>query len=208
MVKHSKGTTPLRLVAKSPQDPDRSKVRYKSAEVYSVTGKNGMDRASIFLDYGRRSADEHWGTISISSSFGEIGHTFTNTGPRSLKRFLIGLEFSYLTGKLFGDRARVFDLQKSIAQMRKSVLDTQAEGQLDADVVLEAQQAFKAAEHSGITDANGLSLLLQTEAPRAFTELELWRDYATAPNPQAEGFWEQIWCPFVEHLKIELSQVA
>ena len=208
MLKNSKGATPLRLVPKNPQEPDRPKVSYKSAELYSVIAGNGMDRASIFLDYGLRSADEHWGTISISSSFGEIGYTFTNTGPCPLKRFLIGLEFSYLTGKLFADQARVFDLQKSIAQMRKTVLDTQAEGQLDADVAFEANQAFETAKHSGVTDANGLALLLQAEAPRAFTELELWQDYATAPNPRAEGFWEQIWCPFVEHLKIELSQVA
>lgn len=205
MSKNTEVVTPIRSVGKKADAADRSSVSRGAAEVYTVRAKSGMDTAFIFLRCGKRSPDEHWGTISVSSGFGELGHTFSNTGPRSLKRFLTGLEFHYLTSKLFGEHARVFDLDKSIENMRKAISDAEQSGDIAPGDAAEAYEALRLSATAGISDAAGMSMLLTAEASQAFTDLELWHDFATKPNPQAIGFWEEIWLPFVKHLHAEVS---
>ncbi len=200
-----KVVTSLNVPTGGKSTADKSKVSSGKANHYHVTAVNGMDFADIFLIGGKRAADEHWGTVCFTSTFGEGGHTFTNMGPRTLKQFLTRVDFSYLSQKVFGERARVLDAKKSLEGMRKTVLDALSEAEITEDAARELNEALDTVERSNYHNTSEFTHAIHVEAGEAFMRLELWHDIVMMPNPQAVGFWEEIWLPFVRTLLAEAS---
>ncbi len=179
------------------------RITKEPAESYFILSKDRMDFARIFIYEGTRESSEHWGYISVISSFGNFGHSFSNTGPNPLKRFLIHLQFDYLMGKLFGPAVKEFDLEATLKSLERQV----REGLKNEEMAPEEAQAFRAClkeiRESDITDPQGVMHLLGKGTGRFFNDWALWESLATKPNPQAVGFWERIWVDFVQELKRE-----
>lgn len=178
------------------------KVSKYQAEAYHVS--NGYDGACIFLRHGPRDDGGSWGYISVVGSFGDFGHYFGNCGG-DFRSFLCGCDTHYLSSKFFGIQARVFDCDKTVDALKRVVIERRRTGSIERDQARDMFDAIRDAD--GNHSEESFFMQLSTAFPR-FYELELWGYAERVMNPQAKGFFEDLWPGFVAELRREMQPVA
>lgn len=165
-----------------------------------------------------------WGTIVVrpyrgmagaevlcNSSFGCYAYGWSHMGC-DWRSFLADLAFDYAMGKMAGQRFRVpLESEEFVSLMRAELDQLEAAYKADWGEVPEA----KAADILTCREALGDSWLLD-DYPReayfkAFDEAAMGRPYLLElydcrldkPCPQARGFWDKIWTPFMNRLHAE-----
>lgn len=137
----------------------------------------------------------HWCQLTCNTAFGVVGHTWCSMGMPAA-RFLAKVGKSYVLDKLWGLDSEVYDeeaarsgLVRVILQQRRG-RDWDAEQTRDAyDEVLDADLATEAHYFIFVGERSWLYDLCMNGSVR----------YKHA-NPQAEGFWEDLWPCFLAEL--------
>lgn len=178
------------------------KVTKYQAQCYHVS--NGYDGASIFLRYWPRDDGGSSGYISVVGSFGSFGHYFGNTGG-DFRAFLCGCDRYYLTGKFFGLQARVFDCDKTVEALKRRLIAWRRDNTINRE---DAREMFDAVNEAGGNNSEeAFWMQLSGDMPR-FYDLEIYMLGERVMNPQAVGFFDDIWPGFVAELQSELQAVA
>jgi hypothetical protein len=175
------------------------KVTKYEAQCYHVS--NGYDGASIFLRYWPRDDGGSSGYISVVGSFGCFGHYFGNTGG-DFRDFLCGCDKWYLSGKFFGTEARVFDSDKTAEALKRLVIERRRDGSIERDEAREMFDAVKDAD--GYNSEEAFFMFLSDRFPK-FYQWEIYGLGERVMNPQAEGFFSDIWPGFVAEMRRELE---
>jgi hypothetical protein len=146
----------------------------------------------------------------IHSSFGSWGQHWNACGA-PFKEFLHELDFEYLFGKLMGSEFKVFDGAGSFREILGRVASHRREGYLDKAQARELwtalQDAREEAESSSDQFVESMEYIAaQVRGRSAKLMQESWEYIATQPDPQAQGFWRELWPTFKEALAQELHQ--
>jgi hypothetical protein len=177
------------------------KVSKHQAEAYHVS--NGYDGACIFLRHGPRDDGGSWGYISIVGSFGEFGYYFGNCA-HDFKSFLAGCDHGYLTNKFFGTEARVFDCQKTVIELKRFIIERRRSSRVSKEIAREMFDSVKEADGHNSEEAFWISV---SDMPR-FYDWEIYDKGVRLTNPQAVGFFGDIWPGFVAEIQSETQAVA
>lgn len=177
--------------------------RSEKADCYIV--RNSGEWARIFLIGGQRemhdgSGNHWWGTITVNSSFGSWGHTFSSM-DRPLEEFLSSLDMHYLMGKFMGGALRGFDQEATSKELRRKVCRWRRRQLESPPHLRELYDEIVELDGDIHSDSNTYFTVLRERAGTLFYKRELWESERTSVNPQAEGFWKEIWPSFIEHLK-------
>lgn len=168
----------------------------ETADAYCIN--NNGEWARIFIQSGCHANGTRWGMISVISGFGNFGHTFGNVGASSFERFLAGLNYHYLIGKFFGVEADVFDAEATAKKLRTEILRERRSGEM---LPVEAREFWDGLDDlEGLHSSEAFITGLVNPAGRFLNDWELWDCAITKPNPQAEGFWSEIWQVFRSQL--------
>lgn len=158
-----------------------------------VVRAEGMEWADIVIS-------EKLGLFCAYSTFGNYVYRWTSIGSRTLKQFLAGLDRDYFMEKTRGRAWKEFDLDATIADIKRHVLELRRAGDLTAD------QARAAWEDIGDLDDGPVSDGMFME--RVYRSTALWAVYGgdfydlTIETPKLEcaGFWRVIWPAFLEQI--------
>lgn len=183
--------------AVTPSSEPRAKVTTSPATCYTV--RNGWAWAYIFVRHGtshdRPSGDaRHWVHVSVISDYGEFGYCWSHIGE-DWRAFLSGLNFGYAMRKMLGARLDVpLDVDEAFEKAKAIVLRYRRGQSLDRK---DARALFDAIEDSsGADDCRDFLRRWDDNSGGLFYRYELWDCRWDKPNPQAEGFWSEIWPHF------------
>jgi hypothetical protein len=150
------------------------------------------------------------GEIMINSSFGSWGNSWNACGV-PFKQFLIGIEFDYCFTKFMGHKLQRFDGETSVRELLRSIASKRREGALSKPKAREAWELVK--EHSEEAEScqHGFGTAMLAIASELHANNPMIQDFAdpcawqihTRYDPQAVGFWREIWPEFIEALKAE-----
>lgn len=181
-------------------------VKKSSVEKYSV--RNGYEYATICLDEWRRSeggAARHGGEILILSSYGTFAHEWTACGE-PFKQFLLGVGYHSFMRKCLGKNAEVFDGEATFKAVVKRVLEARRNGDLWKSDARHLYDELQFRQSDLEASAGGFLLNIQlvssNEAQESLFE-DAYDMLREKRNPQAVGFWENLWPVFVEELQRE-----
>lgn len=178
----------------------KATVRLHEATCYEV--RDGWAWAHIFVRNGT-SGDRHWVHLSAICDYGSLGYCWTHIGE-DWRSFLRGLDKHYAGQKLWGERFRVpLDGREAQAKALALILDgrrKQGWEKADARTLYDAAKEAEPDEgcQAFFRDWDGLSGGL-------FYRMELWDARWDKINPQAEGFWADIWPHFIAALAEDTS---
>lgn len=145
-------------------------------------------------------ATQEQGEILIHSSYGNWGYQWTNAGA-SFKRFLAGLSFDYMMGKMMPGRLREFDFEASLASWKRHLVAARRSRSLTADEFREIWDESCAYSPCSI---DLFMDRIERSRPHGHHDHPLWDSinaYAVCRyNVQAVRFWEDLWPKFVAHL--------
>lgn len=184
----------------TPGSEPSAAVRVHPAECYEV--RNDWAWAYVFVRHGvgqmLDGSPRHWVHVSTISDYGSFGYCWTHIGD-DWRKFLAGLDLHYAMNKMLGSRFRVpLDIHEAEARGRETILLSRRENSLDRE---DARKLW-----DGLIDADrhgGLDQFLR-DWDRCSGGLwyahEFWDHGWDKVNPQAEGFWQEIWPHFVAAL--------
>ena len=183
-----------------------SPVKKSSIEKYSVW--NNYEYATICLDEWQHSEGEalrHGGEILILSSYGTFAHAWTACG-KPFKQFLLGIGHDSFMRKCLGRDANVFDGEATFKLAPKRVLEARRHGDLWKSDARHLYDQLQSREGDLKASADGFLLNIPLVANNAAQE-SLFDDaydmIREKRNPQAVGFWENLWPVFVGELRKE-----
>lgn len=171
-----------------------------NAPATCYTIRNGWSWAHIFMRHGMgETNDGHargWVHVSVISDFGSFGYCWSHTGNTPGPKFLGELSFDYAMRKMFG---QAYDVPLCVDDMAKKVreivLDARRQGSMPKDDARSLWDALPYCE-----DQATFLRDLDDHSGGAMYRHELYDDRWTEPNPQARGFWADIWPHFLEAL--------
>jgi hypothetical protein len=141
---------------------------------------------------------QHWCELTCNTAFGCVGYYWSNMGmPAS--EFLAKVGKCYLLGKLWGTQWLVFDGDTAMEQVRKLILDDRKNsGDLTRQ---QAQERWDELE--------GESWSSEFEFVRFVDQCDWLYQHlcdaggpiGRAPNPQALGFYRDLWPGFIRELQ-------
>jgi hypothetical protein len=175
------------------------------ATCFSV--RNGWAWARIFVRSGEAlcldGSTRHWADISVISDYGSFGHHWSHMGEPWYE-FIQGLDFGYAMQKFMGERFQVpMRIEDARAKVRRVVLEQRREGSMDAD---DARGLY-----DGANDCEEAATFLEDldrASSGAMYRHELWDWKWTEPNPQARGFWDEIWPHFTAAVRDSVTEAA
>lgn len=181
---------------------DQPSVVADPATCYTV--RNGWAWAHVFVRHGvRQEADGRacsWAHVSVDSDYGPFGFCWAHMGPQPWHEFLAGLDFDYAMKKFMGARFQVpLTCDAAAAKARSLVLEARRNGMSAED----ARNLFDAVEEAEIAadDAGAFLREWDRHSGGVMYRHELYDANWTQPNPQAVGFWAEIWPHFIAAIK-------
>lgn len=180
-------------------------VERKAAVCYEV--RNEGEWGTFYVREGVRlkdpligGEDRHWVELSCHTAFGDVGHSWPNTGGDA-QWFLSKLSEDYLLGKLWGAELQVFDLDDALVDAREHIRTARREGSISKDKARELTQRFDPDE---IITHEQFQELIYCDS--FLTEL-LWEaGCGKVQNHQATGFWNKLWPEFIKGLNEPVLQ--
>lgn len=168
-----------------------------TATVYKVRHNTGEGWADVFLLIEDTSI-----TITINSDYGFFCYDTPNCGKDPLN-FLINLRRDYVLKKVLQNKQFKINKEACIAELLVDI-DTALENEeIDRD---EAQDARNMIDDLSLDDKN----LYYYQLHQDNTFLKIYPDCEFIPHPRKEShlcgdFWDDIWLPFISHLKTDLK---
>ena len=193
------------------------------ADVYSVSNRHEWATIVVrcWQDEGADGKLRHRGEILINSTFGSWANFWSAPGM-PFKRFLIGLDFGSCMQKLMGRDLQEHDGAATLKALRRSVLEARRLRRLDKKAAAWVWQEID--DRSGSLSDNVESFVsacgdIQRDAGESWNRklvgdcadeigdlfTEPWYMTETRDNPQAVGFWRDIWPEFTQALRAEMA---
>lgn len=138
----------------------------------------------------------YWAQLTCNTAFGIVGTFFGSMGSPAAQ-FLSHCNKDYIIGRLWGLRSDVYDGGVAQRELRRSVLSDRKQRELTHD---EARDLLDAIDCADLDTEHGFQALVYGNRHfyQSFSEGG-GSDYKV-PNPQAEGFWEDLWPGFLAEL--------
>lgn len=166
------------------------KISRSQIECYRLKG-DAFNWAEISINEGNNA-----GRVSISSDFGNWAYYWGACGC-SFKEFLIGLDIHYAAGKFGEDRW--FDLDKTLCVLEDRIMGYEGD---DQDYKSRLLKEFHELKEQSNTEAEFVYFIQNCETIMHMEDH--LPDMVNDISPCFKSFWQRIWKPFVENLKIEL----
>lgn len=137
--------------------------------------------------------DEKHGAFNCQSTYGTYAYIWRAIGERTLKAFLLDLNFDYFMGKT-RPGYHCFDRERSVASVKECILDRRRWGSIDRRTARMAWRDVEANEHENairfvdeMTYSEHLMKVLGSE----------YYDFARElPDVDSKQFWAVIWPEF------------
>lgn len=182
-------------------------------DAYRIT--NNGEWASIALRTWSRPINDgketyYCGEILIRSSFGNFNNCWTACGV-PFKEFLLDVDWDYFMQKC-GCTTHVYDGPATLRHIQREILRQRRDHDFDARQARDLWDAVCDADTEIIDGLNQMVLAMQGAETEVVPDREVIEFLAepryfqiTKPNPQATGFWRELWPEFVAELRRELS---
>lgn len=173
---------------------------YEYATIALRCWENTNEKTGVRTYYG--------GEIMINSTFGSWANVWGACGS-PFKEFLQEIEFDYAFGKFMSSSLEIFDGDSSLHAVKETVLEARRTGRLDKE---EARELFDELEYIDTYSEEDFVHSCQRIAgewskhPLRDTFMEAWDLIRRQPDPQATGFWRDIWPHFIAELAKETTK--
>lgn len=152
------------------------------------------------------------GQLVVHSTFGTFGHTWVScAGP--FKQFLLGLSFDSLMGKCFGERARVYDGEATFNTVARDILMARKAKELSAEEAAELwadwhyhRETIEGAEDGFYLTMDSLQGVDGDSRNSVLSEPGV--AVCQKDDPQAAGFWAELWPLICEVLRPAVSSAG
>lgn len=145
---------------------------------------------------GEGERQNHWCELTCNTSFGTVGYYWGNMG-RPAARFLAKIDRGYALNKLWGADAHVFDAEVAMAEARAVILSKRKVGDLNSE---EARNRWDdLADHRPTDEFEFREVVYTTDWLYAYL-CDGHGPIGQVANPQAIGFWEELWPAFIAEL--------
>ncbi|MBB3806371.1 hypothetical protein FHR51_002523 [Xanthomonas arboricola] len=175
----------------------------ETATCFSIAanGEHGRFYLTEGSEPDGRGGTRHWCVLACHTTFGTVGHTWTSMGGPAAW-FLAKIGRDYAINKLWCQHSQIFCGDKAVTDIRRQILDDRRQRELSHDDARERYDAFV----DGIDNESQLGMLVEREA---------WlydmlvhgggSQVGKVDNPQAIGFWKQLWPAFIAELTAEVE---
>ena len=166
----------------------------------AVKNEQAREHGTFFVVEGceqRGDGDtRYWCQLTCNTAFGVVGTFFGSMGAPAAT-FLKRCNKDYILGRLWGLETEVYDSAVAERELRLSVLKERKQHELTHD---EARDLMDAIDSADLDTEHGFQALVYGNRHfyQSFSEGG-GSDYKV-PNPQAEGFWEDLWPGFLAEL--------
>jgi len=185
--------------------PDAASVVVAPAACYTV--RNGWAWAHIFVRHGMGTnldgSPRGWVHLSVISDYGSFGYCWTHIGACPWREFLTGLDLHYAMNKMLGPRFKVpLSGIEAEEKARSLVIDGRRNGISKSDA-RELWDGIPAGDD--FPEAGEFCRAWDSQSSGAFYRHELWDCEWQKVNPQATGFWSDVWPVFRSQLEAETA---
>jgi hypothetical protein len=181
-----------------------SSVTTSPAVCYTV--RNGWAWANLYVRHGSAKVGDqprYWVELSINSDYGSFGFYWSHIGG-DWRKFLAGIDMHYAMNKMMGSRFMVpLTGYEAAAEARKIVLDGRRHREFDKREASVLWEAIDLADKDA--DATVFLRSWDDGSEGLFYGHELYSGGWNKVNPQAEGFWQEVWPHFVLTLRAEVE---
>lgn len=142
--------------------------------------------------------DERTGYVTIEGGYGTFSYRWPSVarGPESLHSFLYDLNFDYFMGKAAKQPYRVADLDKTVAGLRRQLIEDRRRLDIDRREARDLWQALEDADHDG---ADQFVRALYDDAHWS-ARLDYSDPLVMVDDPGVRRFWAEVWKPFAEQV--------
>lgn len=156
---------------------------------------------SFFLRSGILERDDqepqYWCELTCRTAFGCVGHFWGHMG-RPADKFLTEVSKDYVLKKLWGADSTVFCGSEAWAYARRLILDDRRHGDLSQE---QARDRWDDLEHEDWgNEADFISFVHRCDWIYLHLVEGGGGTIGKVPNPQAEGFWNDLWPGFIRQL--------
>lgn len=145
---------------------------------------------------GEGERQNHWCELTCNTSFGTVGYYWGSMG-RPAARFLAKIDRGYALNKLWGADAHVFDADVAMAQARAVILSKRKAGDLSSEQARDRWDDL--ADHRPTDEFEFREMVYTTDWLYAYL-CDGHGPIGQVANPQAIGFWEELWPAFIAEL--------
>lgn len=175
---------------------------------------NAGEHGVIYVDH--TDTEDHFGgwlRLTANTTFGVVGYTWGSIGQQSWKEFLAKASADRLLGKLFGERATEFDAQATMQSildaLRQGEVTSADNGRLSVEDIAQIIEACEDAQEEGLSPSK--DFFIHQLSDHIIQESDEWqiaqdlteRFTRTRTSDMAQGFWDQIWSPFIQFVHNE-----
>lgn len=165
-----------------------------------VRNEHHRERGTFFVVEGKEARSDgsarYWCQLTCNTPFGVVGTYFGSMGAPAAT-FLRSCNKDYILGRLWGLETEVYDGEVAEYELRRRVLKDRKNGDLDSD---DARRLMAMIENADFEEEHGFRTLVYGTGHFYQMFSEGGGSSYKVPNPQAEGFWEQLWPGFIEQL--------
>ena len=188
----------------------KASVTKSSDDVIAYRVTNDGERATLFVEpYQNPETGKSAVTITVNSSFGSFAHCWSSIGPNDWRDFLARLDRGYLLSKFFGAEAHVFCAESTVRNLM-DWCEKEAQEQLNTEDFSDFKDECDSLSDTGIPfdSAESFYFYMRAVSERLSDQNALDSDLigsfaAKKINPQANGFWTEIWPAFIDALQKE-----
>ncbi|WP_127158451.1 hypothetical protein [Xanthomonas arboricola] len=165
----------------------------------AANGEHGRFYLTEGNEPDRRGGTTYWCVLVCHTTFGTVGHTWNSMG-RPAAQFLAQIGKDYLLDKLWGLDSDVYDEDTARAGLACLIFEQRRQNAWGRD---EARSAFDELIDTELSSKEQFFALAYGS-----TFFPLCVDGGpnhTVANPQAVGFWEQLWPAFIGELTAEVE---
>ena len=153
---------------------------------------------------GEGERQNHWCELTCNTSFGTVGYYWGSMG-RPAARFLAKIDRGYALNKLWGADAHVFDAKVAMDQARAVILSKRKAGDLSSEQARDRWDDL--ADHRPTDEFEFREMVYTTEWLYAYL-CDGHGPIGQVANPQAIGFWEELWPAFIAELVASTEPVT
>lgn len=161
-----------------------------------INGEWGVFLLEEWTRPNDRNGTTHGCMLVAHTTFGTVGHTWISMGAPAVQ-FFERTNADYILGKLWGERAEVFDLDTAKRNIKKQLIEERRQRELSAVSTRELWCDIEELE----ADSSGALWAEIGHIPYLYRMLADAGPRAEIRNPQAAGFWLHLWPLFIEQLK-------
>lgn len=185
----------------------------KTSPSTRYTVRNGWAWAHLYVDHGVEKdsnltgGERRWVNVSVISDYGSFGFCWSHIGG-DWRDFLASLDFDYAMKKMMGLRLwKPLEVHEAADKARSLVIERRRR---DGLTLTDARALYDAIEGARGDAFNCQQFLAEwnTESEGLVSRHDLYDDKWEKYDPQAEGFWAEIWPHFVAALVADRAEAA